>query len=158
MNRYMQEKWSWVEAVHGLRTELLDRLSDADLSFTPGGQNLAFGALFRENGEIEHSYIQSLKTFTQNFSYRNTEAGLDASIARLKAWYQTLDDELKATVSAMSDEDLKKDVTRASGFTMPVELQLESYLQALFIFMGKAVVYFRAMNKPLPPSVAEYIG
>jgi hypothetical protein len=108
-------------------------------------------------GEIEHSYVQSLKTFKQDWSYHNTDADLESSVARLKAWFQTLDDELKATVAALSDEDLTKTVDRG-GFTMPVELQLDVYLQALLIFFGKATIYLKAMNKPLPQQIQEYIG
>src|SRR5439155_14015704 len=62
MNRYMQEKWPWIEGTHGMRSQLTDILSDADLAFNPGGQNMTLGMLLREIGEIEHSYIQSLQT------------------------------------------------------------------------------------------------
>jgi hypothetical protein len=41
---------------------------------------------------------------------------------------------------------------------MPVELQLDVYLQALLIFLGKATIYLKAMNKPLPQPIQEYIG
>ena len=157
MNRYMLEKWPWIEGSHGMRSQLLDTLSDADLAFSPGGQNMTLGSLCRQMGEIEHSYIESLKTFQQDWSYRNMEADLESSAARLKAWFQTLDDSLKATVSALSDEDLKKTVDR-SGYPMPVELQLDVYLQALLIFFGKATIYFKAMNKALPQQIQEYIG
>src|SRR5262245_31218869 len=108
MNRAMQMEWAWIEGTHGMRTQLLDSLSDADLAFNPGGQNTTLGALLREIGEIEHAYIESLKTLKLDFSYRNTEAGLDGSIAKLNAWYQTLDEDMKAIVSAFSDEDLSK--------------------------------------------------
>jgi len=64
---------------------------------------------------------------------------------------------MKAAVSALSDEDLTKTVDRG-GFMMPVELQLDVYLQALLIFFGKATVYLKAMNKPLPEQIKEYIG
>ena len=157
MNRYMQEKWPWIEGTHGMRSQLIDILSDADLSFSPGGQNMTLGALLREMGETEYSYIQSLKTFKQDWSYRNMEAGLESSITRLKAWYQTLDEQMKAAVSDLSDEDLTKTVDRG-GFSMPVDLQLDVYLQALLIFFGKATVYLKAMNKPLPQPIQEYIG
>src|SRR5689334_3778171 len=116
----MQEKWSWIEGTHGMRAQLLDTLSDADLAFNPGGQNMTFGALCREIGEIEVAYIQSLKNFKQDFTYRNTEAGLDSSTARLKAWYDTLDAEMKSLVSAFSDDDFKKTIDR-SGFMMPLK-------------------------------------
>src|SRR5947209_20366540 len=136
MNRYMQEKWPWIEGTHALRVQLLDILSDTDLAFSPGGQNMTLGALCREMGEIEHSYEQSLKTFQQDWSYHNTEADLESSVARLKAWFQTLDDELKATVATFSDEDLKKMVDRG-GFSMPVEMQLGVYVQAQLSFLGR---------------------
>ncbi|HKV58027.1 MAG TPA: DinB family protein [Ktedonobacteraceae bacterium] len=157
MNRYMQEKWSWIEGTHLMRIALLDTLSDADLAFSPGGQNMTLGALCRETGEVEHSYTQSLKTFKQDWSYSNREAGLESSVARLKTWFQTLDEEMKATVSALSDEDLKKIVDR-NGFEVPVDMQLDIYLQALLIFLGKATVFLKAMNKPLPENFQEYIG
>src|SRR5436305_6813390 len=157
MNRYMQEKWPWIEGTHALRVQLLDILSDTDLAFSPGGQNMTLGALCREMGEIEHSYEQSLKTFQQDWSYHNTEADLESSVARLKAWFQTLDDELKATVAALSDEDLQKTIDRG-GYSMPVELQLDVYLQALLIFFGKVTIYLKAMNKPLPQHIKEHIG
>ncbi len=157
MNHYMQERWPWIEGTHGMRSQLLDILSDADLAYSPGGQNMTLGALCRQMGEIEHSYIQSLKTFQQDWSYHNKEAHLESSVVRLQAWFQTLDDEMKATVAALSDEDLKKTIDR-SGFPMPVELQLDVYLQALLIFFGKATIYLKAMNKALPQQIQEYIG
>lgn len=156
MNRYMQEKWSWIDGSHGMRTALLDTLSDADLAFRLGGDTITLGALCREMGEIEQSYVQSLKTFKQDWNYHNDESGLDSSVSRLKAWFETLDNEMKAVVSAFTDEDLKKEVDR-SGFAMPVEMQLDVYLQALLIFFGKATIYIKAMSKSLPQSFKDYI-
>ncbi|HEX2908284.1 MAG TPA: DinB family protein [Phototrophicaceae bacterium] len=157
MNRFMQEKWSWIEGSHGLRNEVLDTLTDADLGFNPGGKNLTLGALLRELGEIEYSYEQSLKTFKQDWAYRNTASGLDSSVSRLKTWFQQMDADMQATVAAFSDEDLKKPVDRG-GYEMPVETQLEVYLQALLIVFGKIVVYFRAMDKPLSKKLQDWIG
>lgn len=156
MNRYMQEKWSWIEGTHGMRTQLLDTLEDSDLAYTPGGLNITLGALCRELGEIEYSYVQSLKTFTQDWSYHNPEPGLDSSVAQLKAWYDALDAEMKETVSAFSDEDLTKTIDR--GFPVPVEIQLDIYLQALLIFFGKATIYLKAMNRSLPQQIQDWIG
>src|SRR5947209_12303032 len=107
---------------------------------------MTLGALCREMGETEHSYTQSLKTFKQDWSYRNTEAGLESSVARLQAWFQTLDEEMKATVSALSDEDLKKTVDRG-GYAMPVDMQLDVYLQALRIFFRNTTIYLKGINK-----------
>ena len=157
MNRYMAEKWPWIEGTHQMRSQLLDILSDAGLTFNPGGQNMTLGALCRQLGEVEHSYSMSLKSFQQDWSYRNEEAALERSVARLKEWFQRLDDELKAAVNALTDEDLKKTVDRG-GFAMPVDLQLDAYLQALLIFFGKATIYLKAMNILLPQQIQEYIG
>src|SRR5262245_6063059 len=157
MNRLMNEKWSWVEGSHAMRSELMNALSDTDLAFTPGGQAMTLGALCREMGEIEHSYLESFQTFKQNFDYHNTESGLESSIAKLKAWNQKLDDDMKAALSAYSDEDLNKTIERPSGYQVPIEMQLDIYLQALLIFFGKATIYLRAMNKPLPKSIQDWI-
>jgi hypothetical protein len=84
MNRMMNEKWPWIEAAYGMRSQLLDILSDADLAFTPGGQNMTVGALCREMGETEYSYIQSLITLKQEWSYRHPEADVVSSVGRRK--------------------------------------------------------------------------
>ena len=113
------------------------------------------GALLREDGEVEYSYLQSLKTFKEDWSYHNTEAGLEGDLTQIKAWYHMLDEEMKATLAAFSDEDLSKTID-PRGFT--VELQLDVYLQAQLIFLGKASVYFKAMNRALSQTFQDYIG
>ena len=158
MNSYMENKWSWIEASHGMRNGLVGTLTDADLSFSPGGQTMTLGALCREMGDIEHAYLESIKTFKQDFNYRNTDASMETSVAKLVAWYEEMDEDLKATISAFSEEDLKKTVNRSSGFQAPVDIQLEIYIQALFIFFGKITIYLKIMNKPLDKSILEYIG
>ncbi|MEP7290797.1 MAG: DinB family protein [Chloroflexota bacterium] len=153
----MQEKFPMYEGTHGMRDEVLDTLTDADLAFNPGGANVTFGALWREMGEVEYAYVQSLKTFTQNFTYHNDEAGLHGSAARLKAWFSALDAEMKAALEALSDEDWKKLIKRDSGFETPIEYQMEIYLQALLVFFGKVSVYLKAMNKPLTKPMQDGI-
>jgi hypothetical protein len=156
-NRVMQERWPWIEGSHAMRAQALDLLEDVDLAFNPGGANMTLGALCREMGEIEHSYLESLKTLKQDWSYRKQEAGLEASVARLKAWYAAMDEEMKAVVADLSDDDLAKTVDRG-GYGWPVETQLEVYLQALLIFFGKLAIYLKALNKSLPKEWQDYIG
>lgn len=158
MNSYMENKWSWIEGTHGMRNGLVGTLTDADLAFCPGGQTMTLGALCREIGDIEHAYIESLKNFKQDFTYRNTEAGIETSVAKLLAWYQKLDDDMKATVAALSEADLKKEIERSSGYKTPVDIQLDIYLQALLIFFGKITIYLKIMNKPMDKTIQEYIG
>lgn len=155
-NSFMETQWSMFEGSHGMRTELLDTLSDQDLLFSPGGTNMTLGELCREFGEIQHSYIESLKTFKQDWSYRNTEPGLATSVEKLKAWFAVLDADMEATLEAFSEDDLKKTIDRGYPFTVDVQLQI--YLQALLIFFGKATIFIRAMNRPLPGAWQEWIG
>jgi hypothetical protein len=158
MNSLMEEKWSWIEGTQAQRIVLLDSLTDDDLSFNPGGTNMTLGMLLRESGEVQHSYIESLKSFKQDFAYRNPEPGLAGSTSKLKAWYQAMDDEMKTIISTYSDEDVKKNIEREGGYSTPVGTQLDIYLQALLIFFGKVSIFLRAMNKPLPQGMDSWIG
>lgn len=155
MNRFAEEQWPMFEGTHKMRDGMLDTLSDADLAFSPGGANVTLGALCKEMGEVEHSYLQSLKNLKQDWSYRNTEPGITGSVSRLKAWFQGLDAELGKLVKGMSEEDMKKSVDR--GFSVAVEIQLQIYLQALLIFFGKATIFLKAMGKPLTKELQDWI-
>ena len=158
MNRYYDEKWSWIEGSHFMRTQLLELLSDADLAFSPGGDAMTLGALCREMGDVEHSYIQSLKTLRQDWSYHNDAPGIESSVAQLKTWYEEMDAEMKALVEGFSDDDLTKMIDRGTGFSVPVEMQLDIYLQAQLIFFGKVSIYCRMLNIEMTPTFQEYIG
>jgi uncharacterized damage-inducible protein DinB len=158
MNSIMQNYYSIFEMYQALRNQLMEILTDEDLSYRPGGQNPPLGALCREIGEVEYSYIQSFKTFKQDFSYRNEEPGLETSVNKLSTWYKALDDELKVTIEALSEEDIQnKRVDRGGGFTLPPHIQLDVYKEALLIFYGKTSVYLKAMGKPLPEQWQEWI-
>jgi hypothetical protein len=43
--------------------------------------------LCREIGEIEYAYVESFRTFRQDFGYRNLDPRLEKSVAALSAWY-----------------------------------------------------------------------
>jgi hypothetical protein len=142
-----------------LREQLIAALTDADLGYTPGGTNPPLGVLCREIGEVEQAYIDSFKTFVLDFSYRNTTPGLATSVAQLAAWYANLDADLKATIAGLSEEDISSRlVDRGGDFKLPLQIQLNVYQEALLIFYGKAVVYLKAMGKPLPERMQEWIG
>lgn len=158
MNRYAQEKWSWIEGTHGMRLQILDALSDEHLAFNPGGANVTLGALCRESGDVEYSYIQSLKTLKQDWSYHNDVPDIESSVTQLKAWYEQMDAEMKALVEGFSDDDLAKTIDRGAEFSVPVEMQLDIYLQALLIFFGKVSIYCRRLNIEMTPTFQEYIG
>lgn len=158
-NTLMQTYYPLFELYQRLRTQLMDLLTDEDLAFSPGGDNLSLGELCREIGEVERAYINSFKTFTLDFSYRNPTPGLNASVAMLKSWFATLDQELRETVAALSDEDLQtRTIDRGGDFRLPPQLQLDVYKEALLIFYGKASVYLKMMGKSLPHQWQEWIA
>lgn len=130
------------------RYDLLQTLTDSDLAYKLPGDNPTLGELCREIGEVEYSYIQSFKTFKHDRSYRNTEPDLATSVARLQAWYITLDNEFDTVLREFSEEDLHhKQIDRGHGFTPSLYVQFEIYREALLMFYAKASVYLKALQK-----------
>lgn len=159
MNSYMREQYPLFEMYQALRSQLMEILTDEDLAFGIGGENLTLGGLCREIGETERSYIDSFTSLKQDFAYRNQEPGLDKSVGKLSAWYAELDQELKSALEAFSDEEMQNRVIdRGGGFEMPVWVQIEVYKEALLIFYGKASVYLKALGKPRPQQWQDWIG
>jgi hypothetical protein len=159
MNRIMSEYFATFQMYQALRDQLMALLSDDDLRFRPGGANPPLGTLCREIGEVEHAYIESFRSFKQDFSYRNSEPGLADSVGRLTAWFAELDAALQATIAGLSDDEIaSRLIDRGGGFTLPPQIQLEVYKEALLIFYGKADVYLKAMGKELPEQWRDWIG
>lgn len=159
MNRIIQQYYPMFELYQALRGQLMASLADEQLAFTPGGDNLALGALCKEIGETQQSYIDSFRTFQCDFSFRRDEPGLEGSVARLSAWYEQLDAELKQVVEALSDEDLdQRLVDRGGDFKLPPHIQLDVYKEALLIFYGKVSVYLKAMGVERPEQWQHWIA
>lgn len=159
MNRIMKEHWGLFEYYQALRGQLMNILQDEELSFRLGGQTETLGDLCFEIGEVQHSYVQSFQTFTQNFDYRHHAPGLSTSVSGLKDWYAELDEQLKTTIERFSDDDLqRKTIDRGQGFKVTIRVQLEIYKEALLIFYGKCSVYLKAMEKDRPEQWQEWIG
>jgi hypothetical protein len=159
MNSIMQEQYPLLQHYQALRNQLMEMLSDEVLAFSPGGENLALGALCREMGEVEQAYVDSFKTFQQDFEYRNEDPGLENSVEALTAWFAALDENLKATLEGLSQEEIENRVIdRGGGFTVLPTIQLHIYKEALLIFYGKASVYVKAMGKTLPEQWRAWIA
>lgn len=146
-----------------LRDELVAILTDDDLGFRVGGKSATLGALCREIGEIEHSYVESLRTFRQDFDYRNPDTRVDKSLDALTFWYAELDRDLADAIAALSEDDIaNRRIVRndfdISDFSPSPAVQLDIYREALLIFYGKVSVYLRAMGKPLPGHWPHWIG
>jgi hypothetical protein len=158
MNSLIENYFPTFELYQSLRMQLMDTLTDEDLMFVPGGETVTLGALCRQIGETQQSYIESFINFTQDFSYRNEQQGLAESVDRLMIWYADLDRELKSVVSAISEEDLaSRTINRGGGFVVSPAVQLEIYKEALLIFYGKADIYLKIMGKPRPQQWAAWV-
>lgn len=158
MNSIITDTYPLFELYQALRNQLMEILEDEDLSFKPGGNNLPLGELCRQIGEIEQSYIDSFKTFKQDFSYRNKAEGLQNSVWQLTIWFEALDKNLRMTIEALSEETIQNhSIDRGGGFTVSPRLQLEIYKEALLIFYGKTLVYLKAKGKQLPAQWQDWI-
>ncbi len=159
MNRIISEQYGLFRLYQQLREELLATLTDADLAFTPGGDNPPLGRLCVEIGETERSYVDSFVHFSQNFDYRHADRAIESSVAGLRAWYEQLDAELYAAVAALSDDDVaQRHIDRGHGFRVPADVQLHIYQEALIIFYGKATVYLKLLNKTMSDQWQHWIG
>jgi hypothetical protein len=156
MNSIVKEDFEMIHGTLGMRNQILDVLTDADLSFKVPG-NPTLGELFVNVGEVQHSYNESFKTFTQDWSYRNTEAGLSTSIAKLRTWFAKLDADFDAAINPLSDDEVTNKMIER-GFPVPPKIQVQILVQALLIFYAKVVVYFNAMGKPLTDQLRDWIA
>jgi hypothetical protein len=154
---------SFFPEYQGLRDQLMEILVDEDLGVRLGGETASLGALCREIGEIEHTYVESFRTFRQDFAYRNTDPKLERSVTALTAWYAELDHELMAAVEGLSEVDIaSRRIIRGDFdeeyFSPLAKAQLDVYREALLIFYGKVSVYLRAIERPLPQQWRDWIG
>jgi uncharacterized damage-inducible protein DinB len=159
MNSLWQQQADLLKSTQELRGDLFAVLTDADLAYKLPGTNPTLGELCREMGEIEQSYIDSFKTFKQDMSYRYDDAEVATSLAKLKAWSEKLDQDLSATLEALSEDDVqKKTIDRGHDFTPTVFMQFHIYREALLIFYAKAHIYLRALEKTVPTKWQWWIG
>ena len=157
MNAQIQQFWELNRMYTPLRDQLMEELSDEDLSFSPGGGNPTLGELCRELGETENAYVQSFKTYKADFSYRSNDDSYLNSVSRLQAWYAQLDEALDAVLETVSDEDVATKQIERDGFSIPIHISLDVFREALLIFYGKVSVYAKAMDKPLTQQWKDWI-
>jgi hypothetical protein len=158
---YLDE--SYFSLYQQLRDELMAALDDRDLEMRLGGETETIGSLCREIGEIEHSYVESLRTFRQDFGYRSPNPRLEHSVDELRTWFTGLDRELMAAIEALTEDDIESHhIVRSdfdpSFFAPLAKQQLDTYREALLIFYGKISVYLKAMGRPRSEAWRSWIG
>jgi hypothetical protein len=151
----MTARLAWLRGLHAMRDGLLEQLADDELGRSTGGGNVSFGQLFMDLAALQQSYITSLRTRDQQWPDATSDE--HPTVAALTRLFHKLDAEMELAVTS-ADQRTDAVITRPDGEVRTPDEQLEIYTQALFIFLGKAVVYMRAADKDLPPFVAHYIG
>jgi hypothetical protein len=63
MTTFFQEQREVLSATQALRRQLLNVLGDVDLGFRPADGCLSLAEVCREMGEIQHTYMESFRTF-----------------------------------------------------------------------------------------------
>ncbi len=157
MTSFFQEQRAVLHATQELRRQLLAVLGDADLACRPAPGCLSLGELCREMGEIQHTYVESFRTFRHDFSYRH-DPETAGSVARLAEWYAQLDAELGEVLEGLEEADLARTVDRGHGFAPPVPVQFHIYREALLIFYAKTHVYLKALGKQVDGPWRWWIG
>lgn len=157
-NRIVREEFGIIHETQKLIPELLNVLTDADLTFKLPG-NPTLGELCVVMGEVERIYIDSFKTFKQDWAYKQSDASMSGSVEKLKAWFKAQQAELDTVLSGLSEEDvLTRTIDRGHGFAPPVGAQVHIYREAILIFGGKVSVYLYAMGKTFPDQWKYWIG
>jgi hypothetical protein len=153
MNSIVSQQFGVLRDTMALRNQLMDILTDDDLRYKLPGHNSTLGELCRLAGQVEVSYIQSFKTFRQDFKYTPVEAALASHVDLLKAWYAELDSQLLTALENLSEDDIqnrKIDRIDIATWSAPPTVQLHVYREALLIFYGKVSIYLKALEKTLP--------
>jgi hypothetical protein len=145
----MQEQFQLIRMYMELRDQLMAGLTDDALGFRPGSGNPTLGELCLQIGEVEFSYIESLRSFECDFAYRHPDVSIAKSVAGLQSWYAELDSSLEAVVDSLSLHDLERRIDRGGGFEVTPSIQLHVYKEALLIFYGRVSVYLKAMGVEL---------
>ncbi|MFN8562195.1 MAG: hypothetical protein U0703_11375 [Anaerolineae bacterium] len=159
MNSLITETRDILTSTQGLRAELLnvltDVLSDADLGYSLPG-NPTLGEMFREEAEIERSYMPT----------RSRPSRRRSSTAKaIQRWRPTSTSSRRIIRRSMPIWSARWTAFRSrprpehrARVVNVGAAQLAVYFQAVLIFFGKATIYFRAAGKPLPEQWKAWIG
>ena len=157
MNSIEENEFAVLDQTVVLRDQLMELLTDDDLKFALPG-NPSLGVICREHGDAEQAYIESFKTFKMDFSYTHDDDSVESNVDQLRSWYAKLNQDLKATLSAMSQDDVDDTIVDRIFFKVPVRVQFHIYREGLLIFYAKASVYLKALGKELPADWKQWIG
>ena len=157
MNQLEREMFGLLDMTHKVGDLALVQITGEDLAFSLPGCP-ALGQLLMDIGDVEWAYTQSFKTYTLDFAERAPGRDRVISGASAVEWLQTLDQQLKEAVAALSDEDLTGRQVERGGWQMPVVANFHTYREALLISFGKLDCHLKALGKDLPKEWIAWVG
>lgn len=156
MNQIERDFFGLLDMTHGVRDQVIAAIDSQDLAFALPGC-LSLGELLQSLGDVEASYTQSFKTMKHDFSVQAPGWEAITSGPAAIEWLHGLDEELKAALSALSDEELAKPIDRG-GWELPAMANFHTYREAVLITFGKLDCYLRALGKDLPEQWIAWVG
>lgn len=156
MNSVAQQQIGLLDQTLNMRHELLAGLQDADLAYKIDG-NPTLGELLKQAAETEQQYADSFTTGQHNWSL-TLDPGLATSVAALKDAFAHSEQAFKAGFSGLSEIDVQSKMIDRMHMQIPAGVQFHIYREAFLIYMAKVAVYLKAMGKPLPTQLGEWIG
>lgn len=156
MNKKMEKQFDLLKLYLPIRGQVLDALKDQDLYFQP--DNLpSLGEVCVQLGEWQAAYVDGFQSFKQDFSQRNEVPERATSVAKLRDWYQEMDQAIYEAIDVMSEEVIESKGIDRGGWQASVEWNLRIWQECLIIFYTKAYVYFKLMGKDLPEGLSKWI-
>ena len=155
MNRLMKRYPELMEANQKLRHDVLDAISDDDLTHTLGGDTLSLAGLLLQQGRWEDDYVQAWHTLEMRHGSRS--APEHQTVAGFRAWFAEIEQGVRTTLEAMSDEELSRPVKRGAH-SLPLEITVYTYRESLIIFAGKASLYLRSLGRPVSAHLKGFVG
>ena len=141
-----------------MRTSMLHSLTDPDLAARVPG-NPSLGELCREMGNVERCYIEAFMTRQLVWGLqRDDSPATAASVEKLTAWFQALDEEFASVLHTLPEADFQALHIERDGRVLPADAFYQNYHEALLIFCGRCSVYLRMLGKPLDDQWLSWIG
>jgi uncharacterized damage-inducible protein DinB len=140
-----KSEWTFTR---GLTIELLDSLTDAELSEPPGRDLGPFWKQFRHVGRLQECYQDALNTGRIKFDYDHKRYRGGCSRDALKNYLQELDREL---LRAIEQVDWNMSINW-DGDNIDVFQHLMRMASHEILHHGQWILYARLLDKKMPPS------
>jgi uncharacterized damage-inducible protein DinB len=138
-----KREWTFTR---GLTLELLDSLTDVELSETPAPSLGPFWKQFRHVGRLQECYQEALNSKKIRFDYKNKRYRGGCSKNALRAYLRALDRELLQAIEQVNWHA----TIEWEGGTASVFQHLMRMLAHEILHHGQWILYAKLMGKQLP--------